>query len=814
MIAQGNSSVSFNRQAKTALSSAGRTVTAEVHRTVAKHGDMGSQTVSGVILSAQATAAAVKAAQAVTPAVIATTKAAWDITTTAGKVTVAVAKTAAVMANSKGLSAKVVLNNEIKNLGGLSTNTSRNLVAAVKTIPQTAINAKNAVVSTAKRVQTGVIKTKSAIKTTYTIVRGVATGKLTIKSVAYNALSKGKTLLAKGVIKSGRTIGKGVVKTAKAAVTKGVPMASKGALGVSRVLTRSDNMMIQGVGYSYTALSYGIKTGAAATRLTGRAVKTTVKGGIKAGKGIVKTVSFIRQKGLKAAVARARKAAQKAVANAGKSVVSAALNLIKAVGKKAAVPLMLLLVVVVFFNSIFGGVSSAVVNIFGGVFEMIDDVYDHTVVQNWEEVDTRSFILREVGKDGGFREQLVDNIYSNIVDDINFFEFDIVRLLKPDGEYVLLTESEDIKTDISTEIYTAEELTDIIQPIFQTYILRKYDLRLTNAQAETDLGIICEMLIRAERKAYPEYFDLEYCGQSLLDGSGTAKEKCSECGSIHAYSTCPNASRGEHETYTCSSCCWYDTTTYCAGHTDEETGETTYCDGCETETELLCSGYRYCNGHTVSQYSINSDGVFYLLYTMVEYYIDELANRADLTDEEKKDLSTTKDCYEICNEMIKEVSEEQIGIALKDIRSVEWVTGTRTGNSRITDIALAQKGNKGGETYYSASGFDSHAEWSACLAAWCLRQAGYSEYTFNKCSDAESYFKSVGRYKGSDFTDIAAGDIIFIDYNGYNGAERTGVVLGTDGEFVYVVMGNCGDVCRICKFYLTSNIIQGYGLVS
>ena len=50
------------------------------------------------------------------------------------------------------------------------------------------------------------------------------------------------------------------------------------------------------------------------------------------------------------------------------------------------------------------------------------------------------------------------------------------------------------------------------------------------------------------------------------------------------------------------------------------------------------------------------------------------------------------------------------------------------------------------------------------------------------------------------------------DWTGNGTADRAGIVVGNDGEFVYAVEGNNGDVCRVRCYSLNSSMILGYGL--
>ena len=62
--------------------------------------------------------------------------------------------------------------------------------------------------------------------------------------------------------------------------------------------------------------------------------------------------------------------------------------------------------------------------------------------------------------------------------------------------------------------------------------------------------------------------------------------------------------------------------------------------------------------------------------------------------------------------------------ASEDLSGVQFVNGTRPGNTAIVDLAKQQVGNVGGYPYWSWYGFNSRVEWCACFVSWCYGQAG------------------------------------------------------------------------------------------
>ena len=150
-----------------------------------------------------------------------------------------------------------------------------------------------------------------------------------------------------------------------------------------------------------------------------------------------------------------------------------------------------------------------------------------------------------------------------------------------------------------------------------------------------------------------------------------------------------------------------------------------------------------------------------------------------------------------------------------DLSGVIFVDGEREGNQNIVDIAKSQVGNVGGQPYWSWYGFSSRVEWCATFVSWTLNQAGYSEPKFAACQNqGVPYFVNSGRWANRGYEHIAAGDVIFFDWQSDGHSDHVGIVIGTDGTKVYTVEGNSGDACKIRSYDLNSSVIKGYGLMN
>ncbi len=153
--------------------------------------------------------------------------------------------------------------------------------------------------------------------------------------------------------------------------------------------------------------------------------------------------------------------------------------------------------------------------------------------------------------------------------------------------------------------------------------------------------------------------------------------------------------------------------------------------------------------------------------------------------------------------------------ASEDLSGVQFVNGTRPGNTALVELAKGQVGNVGGAPYWSWYGFDSRVEWCACFVSWCYGQAGLSEPRFAACqSQGIPWFTSHGQWGARGYENIAPGDAIFFDWDLDGSADHVGLVVGTDGSRVYTVEGNSGDACKIKSYSLDYSCIKGYGLMN
>ena len=198
----------------------------------------------------------------------------------------------------------------------------------------------------------------------------------------------------------------------------------------------------------------------------------------------------------------------------------------------------------------------------------------------------------------------------------------------------------------------------------------------------------------------------------------------------------------------------------------------------------------------------------------------------------KHDLTisiTSRTAEEMAEEMM--LNEEELSM-LEELLSEEndelWpmiVHGSAYADSEIVDIAYAQLGNAGGETYWRWYGFSSHVEWCACFVSWCANECGYIEEgiipKYSSCAAGVQWFEVRGQWLDAS-EEPEPGMIIFFDWNHPDGqsgpqdgkADHTGIVERVEDNIVYTIEGNVWDVVMENHYPIGWYEILGYGYYS
>lgn len=493
------------------------------------------------------------------------------------------------------------------------TNISQGLVKSVDAIKTGVVNQYEAVkkglvkggeaiktgvtngIKTAKEgVKGAILFTKNGVKTVTNsavfvanTVKGVVTGKLSISFVAYQvelmAKKQAGKILTKGVgiIKQyGKPMVKGAIKgtlrgtrafapkawtIGKVGIkggVKGLRGIKGGAVTIATALGGGDNYALQGVSTAIQTADIAGRLGVAGLKTGANATKGITKVGIKTAKTSGKVVrtfweSYTRTNSIRKAMgsvgAKGFKKVGELLRQAGGSMMSAILSLIKGAGRKLIIPLILIAVVAGGGITIVSAPVMAVGSIFSGIFSLFAD--DGSGASDWS---VENFLVSKV-------PTLADTTRTTVATEMsadlkaNGGSYDIVRLQNMDGS----TYNTPDLAGVTDVFYTNEEIVSMIEALFNSLVYMNYELSPTETQANTELNNIYNNIF-----SYTATPTTEWCGQDLLTGEGTALATCTTVGKIHAIetgaNTCPNMTTGTHTAYTDSHC---DTNFYtCSGH--------------------------------------------------------------------------------------------------------------------------------------------------------------------------------------------------------------------------------------------------------
>ena len=717
-----------------------------------------------------------------------------------------------------------------ENLLHKTTTTFKNVYGGIKTTAVTLVN--------------GYHKVKTAIS----IIRGIRAGGMGLTAahiqLLRNSVFRGTR---QGVIRTlksvGKAVGKGTLAVGKAAgkvAFKSGRLLGKGGIGLANSVAGSmmatDDVGLKSVGYAYTAARLGLKVGIKTGTVGFKATKTGVKTAVKGGKAIVRGIRYFRRNGFKATLRRVGKGIGKGLVQAGKSVVSAALNLVKAVAAKLIVPILIIIAACAAFMAVAGAVSS-VGTIFGGVF---------TDKDTGTEMEVASYLQSVVPVLVSDKQNALYGEVTNAMGD-----YEIVRLPSSASDTGW---GEATLENLASTFPDSTTLVNMLGPMLNAVILQRFELEPTMEQAR---ALTEEMVM--DLFALHKEEEIEYCGQVLKTGEGSALEKCGKCDKIHAIvegeNACPNCEKGAHKEYSGDTCC---TLVYnCKGHggvlvcgkkvhvhqagicfrpedqmlycseTEHQhssacystpnhgTGNSSAPFGCDNyETVHTCSGYAYCKGHRVAKFSL----VMSITGLENEYFREPMEEAQD----DPKKLSELKDYYEIYEEMkslfVVTFDGNIAGsISLSELATVEFYQSPdRKGNYNVTNLAKSQVGQVGGHPYWSYLGFGGRVEWCACFVHWVMRNTPSATALYPtaespaSCTSIRNKFRSLDRFERNTYRNLVAGDVILFDWDLNGDPNHIGIVLGRDNEWVYTVEGNSGDAVKIIKYPLNDPEIHGY----
>ena len=644
--------------------------------------DSGSQTLSTALYTGDVTVRAFKTAQNISPHIIKGAVGMYQI----GEKTVRLQRTVdATVGMIRTGAIKIDRDTalRLKNMAMYklkSTRPAQNLIHAVTGI-KTAVD-KGKYYS---------LKIGHGVQRAAVLARGVTLGTVRVK-VTKDTLNAIKNTTIRGTVKGAKVGGKILKHTIRTgsvgAIRTGIKVGkgiNRGLLSIGDTLTKTGDTGMQALGlglktthYAITGISYtprlakatyrGIKTGIDTMVKTGKFVNKSYKG-IKTGVKIAKKVGG--KNALKLYSKRWGKSirgkALKAIQKAGNSVVTAAIEVIKKLGAKVIIPLILILLIVLCGANVITSFVTAVSAILSPFFT--DDSGNEVNETDWlitHITDKRNDLIQDI-KDT-YDDALVEN----------GGEYHYVRFFNVFND----AEIELNDTNINTSIYTVEEYQRYIQPIFHTLIMSEYELEASETQMEGILDDIWDKMTTIVTEELPT----EYCHMTKTDnadGTYTITPVKEKDDNVHAdTATCPNYSEVQHHgddtsKPLCSCDYWY---WKCNGHTNDE-GEYSEHSGklssnCGNATKHKgCNGYYICYGHKILALSVELRGFDDLLNDYFLTEINDLESKPSLTDDEQRRLKSLKEYYEICLSYAL-ILEEEFGVGEGTVVDLDGVTLT------------------------------------------------------------------------------------------------------------------------------------------
>jgi len=452
---------------------------------------------------------------------------------------------------------------QLKNIAVHKTINSRvakrvsNAVHGIKTTITTNVSNIKSGVKTAK---TYVVKVgKGAVKTVG-IARGIVNGTVKIKISKEDLLKLGKRtipIIGKGLKTGGKAIGY-TVKTGYVGVRKGGSFVARGAGKIGKglnyagdVFSNSNSFEAQTVGYGMKSIHYtvkGIRNIPKVARVGYRGVKTSVKTVYKGGKFVVKTgvgtyryvktgINVARKVGTKQALKMYSKrwaksfrgTSLKLLRKAGGSVVNVAIELIKKLGAKIIVPLLVAVVGIGAIFIVLSGATSLIAYILSPFLWLLD---------NGSEIDERDWLTNQITTS---RTELIEEVKETYQDNltVNNGNYEYVRFYNSiENIKVELTE-----TNIINNIYSVDEYLESIEPIFHSIMLSEFQLQASERDMKRVFGEIWDLLSVVTTEPLPT----EYCNMTITnnpDGTYSITPEPDLDGFVHADlyggEPCPN----------------------------------------------------------------------------------------------------------------------------------------------------------------------------------------------------------------------------------------------------------------------------------
>lgn len=624
---------------------------------------------------------------------------------------------------------------------------------------------------------------------TMRVVRGVASGKIALTTLGKEAVKRG----VPRAVKSGKI-------TAK--------YSAKGLVSATQMIAGNNNDVGQAINTNITATKYafkGVKTSynaAKRTYYTGKQVHKYAK----RAHGFAKTMIRGNR--------TVKKAATKTVTrNIQKLVVAAAKVALKLVAKKVLAPVALIAAAILLLFQTFTAPVSAGGVLFGGMFERRSP--DGTIT----EYDIAEYVRQTVTE---YRVQFAQELLAYAGQ--NQSSYNYVRIFNSGftcqvDNAISLTEN-----GILANTFSVEQLTNIAQPLFNAVILMDYEL----APSESESAAVMENILTAILRFEPQTLQDEWC---TYDEHPTVPLECDECGNVYVEPGCPAQTTGTHITFTCSTCCSYVapprptvTRTPPRTGTPTPTPSVTRAPTPTPAPVLVCSGYAYCQGHSVLGLVIVSDGLFALEHQYFHQPMEAYRNEPNRTPEQEQRLRLLEDIYELYLEFIRMQNLNTGHLNISDLTGVNFLEGDRPGHAGVVNMAMnfAQMGYRGGATFWRWFPFPQRDEWCAMFVSYLWHANGVTDRPhFAWCPAGADWFRARGQWHAGQWTPSAAfvpvaGDAIFFNYGGSSITNHVAIVAGVSecSNFIFIIDGNWGDAVVARQIPIQYQATYGFGLMN
>lgn len=118
--------------------------------------------------------------------------------------------------------------------------------------------------------------------------------------------------------------------------------------------------------------------------------------------------------------------------------------------------------------------------------------------------------------------------------------------------------------------------------------------------------------------------------------------------------------------------------------------------------------------------------------------------------------------------------------------------------------------------YEGHDGWNKETPWCACYVSWALWKNGKTGV-----GGREKWYANVDEFAKVQFLNYAAlqdagtyGDLIFFNFDTDKEADHVGVVIATEGNYIYTIEGNTAGKVAVRKYDKNDKRILGYGVLS